>query len=320
MKVGSKLPASGSHDRRGRSAAPGRLRARRSGARAHPGEPDPARGRASRSRPHRPQRRRRYGLARQPRRDAEPADDRRRRGAPGRHGRSSPDRSRRDAARRPRCDPRGRHSRHTWRCGRGLHPLCLRASSPPTPVAAQRLARAGFETVDADPASKETQAANDAWVSKVTHGMITEADPAPPGSKLATFNALYFNGGWAEPFSEAKTAPADFHAANGDRLRVPFMHSGDLFSSSRREDARFVAVDLPFSGYRYSLVVLTTKDAPADLASFNDHLAGSTGSSSGQRSSSSTCPASARARRRTCYQSWSASVWTLTRRPWASWQ
>jgi len=146
-------------------------------------------------------------------------------------------------------------------------------SSPPTPVAAQRLARAGVETVDADPASTETQAANDAWVSKVTHGKITEVDPAPPGSALATFNALYFNGGWAEPFSEAKTAPADFHAANGDRFRVPFMHSGDLFSSSCREDARFVAVDLPFFGDRYSMVVLTTKDAPADLASFADHLA-----------------------------------------------
>jgi serine protease inhibitor len=66
--------------------------------------------------------------------------------------------------------------------------------------------------------------------------------------------------------------PADFHAANGDRFRVPFMHGKNLLSASRRDDARFVAINLPFAGGRYSMVVLTTRDAPADLASFVDHL------------------------------------------------
>ncbi len=88
---------------------------------------------------------------------------------------------------------------------------------------------------------------------------------------LAALKALYFKGAWATPFKVSETQPADFHTMDGGRVRTPFMHSGAL-PVAQREEGRFVAVDMPFAGGRYSMVVMTTKDAPTGLASFADHL------------------------------------------------
>ena len=143
---------------------------------------------------------------------------------------------------------------------------------PPTAEAAGRLALARVEAVVAGPESSELRAENDAWVYKVTHGRITSVSPPPPGTVLAALSALYFKGRWDTPFETSATRPADFHAADGARVRAPFMHSKPLPAASR-EDARFVAADLSFSDGRYAMVVLTTRDEPAGLASFADHLA-----------------------------------------------
>ena len=144
--------------------------------------------------------------------------------------------------------------------------------SPPTAEAAGRLALAKVETIVAEPTSSDVRAENDVWVKKVTHGKITSVSPPPPGTVLAALSALYFKGRWATPFKTSATRPADFHAADGARMRVPFMHSSPLPAASR-EDAGFVAVDLSFSDGRYAMVVLTTRDEPAPLGSFADHLA-----------------------------------------------
>ncbi len=144
--------------------------------------------------------------------------------------------------------------------------------SSPTPEAAGMLAQAGVEAIVAEPTSNEVRAENDAWVSKVTHGKITNVIPSPPDTILAALNALYFKGRWATPFKASATGTADFHTADGGRVRAPFMHSSPLQAASR-EDARFVALDMSFADARYAMVVLTTKDEPADLASFVDHLA-----------------------------------------------
>ncbi len=144
--------------------------------------------------------------------------------------------------------------------------------SPPTAEAARSLAQLGVEAIVAEPTSAEVKAGNDAWVSKVTHGKITEVNPPPPDTALAALNALHFKGEWAAPFKQSDTGPADFHTADGGRVRAPFMHSRVLLSASR-EDIRFVAVDMPFADARYAMVVLTTKDEPANLAAFADHFA-----------------------------------------------
>ena len=143
---------------------------------------------------------------------------------------------------------------------------------PPTAEAAGRLVLAKVEAIVADPASSEVRAENDTWVDKVTHGKITSVSPPPPGTVLAAFNALHFKGRWATPFKTSATRPADFYEADGAKVRAPFMHSS-LLPEASREDARFVAVDLSFSDGRYAMVVLTTRDEPAGLASFADHLA-----------------------------------------------
>ena len=143
---------------------------------------------------------------------------------------------------------------------------------PPTAEAARKLAQSGIDAIVAEPTSDEVRAENDAWVSKVTHGKITNVSPSPPDTVLAALNALYFKDRWAVPFKVSDTAPADFHVDDGGRVRAPFMHSPPLLSASR-EDARFIAVDMPFAGARYAMVVLTTKDEPASLAAFADHLA-----------------------------------------------
>ena len=143
---------------------------------------------------------------------------------------------------------------------------------PPTAEAAERLALARVEAIAAEPTSSDVHAENDAWVNKVTHGKITSVSPSPPGTVLAALSALYFKGRWATPFKTSAMRPADFYEADGARVRAPFMHISPLPAASR-EDSRFVAVDLSFSDGRYAIVLLTTRDEPAGLESFADHLA-----------------------------------------------
>ena len=84
---------------------------------------------------------------------------------------------------------------------------------------------AELEVVDFG-ASEEARGTINTWVSDRTHQRIDEL--LPTGSvtgdtRLVLVNAVYFHGRWAQPFDEAATYDAPFHAAGGD-VSAPMMH------------------------------------------------------------------------------------------------
>ncbi len=147
----------------------------------------------------------------------------------------------------------------------------------PSKTASDRLSAAGVDAEVRDLHTAEMVQSINAWGARATHGRIDHALTNVPeaGIGLVALNALYFKGGWNH-FDADATAPADFRKADGQRIRAKFMHSYPR-AFELREDDGFVAVDLPFQGARFSMVVLTTKDRPAAADAFRDHLAWLTG-------------------------------------------
>jgi serpin B len=93
-----------------------------------------------------------------------------------------------------------------------------------------------------------------AWVKEKTRGLIPgilDERPLPPG--LVAVNALYFKGVWPSPFDSERTKPEPFHMVAGDAL-VPMMHRRYFFPF--RRDGEFAAVEMPYRGDRYVLVVV----------------------------------------------------------------
>jgi serpin B len=136
-----------------------------------------------------------------------------------------------------------------------------------------KLAAAGLKATGADVlvenlAKPEMVKQVNDWVSAHTNGLIPailDQPPRQPG--LIALNALHFKDRWQTPFDPKDTAPAAFHTSDGRSIDVPMMHSpgGDLLF---RQDDHFVAVDLPYATTGFSLVVLTSKEAPASLKDF----------------------------------------------------
>lgn len=93
------------------------------------------------------------------------------------------------------------------------------------------------------------------WVAEKTQNLIPAilADaPLPPG--LVAVNALYFKGLWPQPFNKHFTKPQSFHMVAGD-TQVPMMHAQERYGF--RRDGDFAAVEMPYRGGRFALVVLT---------------------------------------------------------------
>lgn len=113
------------------------------------------------------------------------------------------------------------------------------------------------------------------WVAAKTNRLIPailQEAPLPPG--FVAVNALYFKGRWPVAFARDDTRPRTFHAPGGD-LEVPMMSTRAAFAF--RKQGRFAAVEMPYRGGRYTLVLVTTSDRPAkaaEFASVNDWLGG----------------------------------------------
>lgn len=111
-------------------------------------------------------------------------------------------------------------------------------------------------------------AAINAWVDKHTKGRIKTILEAPlPGASFVAVNALHFKDDWRTAFDAGLTKPRTFERVGGATLEVPMMALRPTALSFRQDD-KFIAVTLPYKSAGYSLVVLTTKGAPAALADF----------------------------------------------------
>jgi serine protease inhibitor len=84
---------------------------------------------------------------------------------------------------------------------------------------------------------------------------------------LIAVSALYFRDVWSKPFPKKNTQQQPFHSLSGDN-NVPMMSISDRSSFDLRIEGRFAAVDLPYAGNRFRLVVITTVDQPANASEF----------------------------------------------------
>ena len=105
---------------------------------------------------------------------------------------------------------------------------------------------APIQLLDFEKSPEPARATINAWVAKQTNDKIESL--LSPGSiddqtKLVLVNAIHFKGAWEDPFQDAATAPATFHAPGKD-VQAPTMHGLEHAPYVETADAQIVA--LPF--------------------------------------------------------------------------
>ncbi len=85
-----------------------------------------------------------------------------------------------------------------------------------------------------------------AWVNEMTHGKIPSivAGPIDPLSFVYLVNAVYFKGGWLDPFEPKDTKERVFHLRGGQEKKLPMMTRTDKFDY--RRGTGYQAVRLPY--------------------------------------------------------------------------
>ncbi len=114
------------------------------------------------------------------------------------------------------------------------------------------------------------------WVKGVTHDMIPQLLDGPvSNASFAALNALHFKGRWKNPFDPQQTQQVAFNGLDGKTDEVPMMRlakGARLFRTEkigeRNSERDFVAIDLPFAGDRFSMVVVTMTNKPASAKDF----------------------------------------------------
>jgi serpin B len=103
------------------------------------------------------------------------------------------------------------------------------------------------------------------WVSKATHGKIT--DLLPPravnsSTRMVLTNAIYFKGKWVAGFPKGATAKEAFHTPNGS-VQTDFMHQTGHFSGFFGPDLQ--VLQLPYKGNRLSMVLVQSPQVGAPV-------------------------------------------------------
>lgn len=104
-----------------------------------------------------------------------------------------------------------------------------------------------------DPA---TLAAINAWVKQGTGGHIERiVDSLDPTLVALLVNAIYFNGAWTTQFDPAKTRRSPFTREDGSVVNIDMM-SIDHFEARRAHGPTFAAVELPYGGEAFAMVIV----------------------------------------------------------------
>lgn len=145
--------------------------------------------------------------------------------------------------------------------------IVIDPASQPYQGALERLKAAGAAVSVEEVSKPETIARINDWVKEQTRGLIpTVIEDQPDKAGIVAVNALYFKDAWKAPFDPASTRDEQFHMPGGKSMQVRMMHADGHFSF--RQDAKFVAVELPYASEDYRLVIVTTKDAPLGVNEF----------------------------------------------------
>lgn len=111
-----------------------------------------------------------------------------------------------------------------------------------------------------DPAAAERI---NGWVKDRTQGKIDEIvkAPIPPEVVMYLVNAMYFKGTWTERFDPSATRDRPFTRPDGSTVQAPLMHLETTLPYY--ENATLQAVELPYGGKAYSMVVVLPKPGHA---------------------------------------------------------
>ena len=116
-----------------------------------------------------------------------------------------------------------------------------------------------LKTVNFGDASGTSKLINDD-VESLTRGKIK--DLIQPGAlnalvRLVLVNAIYFKGSWKEKFDKAGTAKRDFFIAPDNIVKTDMMYmDGTRFNCGVLEDLGCKALELPYEGRRFSMLLL----------------------------------------------------------------
>ncbi len=126
---------------------------------------------------------------------------------------------------------------------------------------------AGLRVVDYVDQPEDARLAINRWVENETEQRIKDLlqkGSITPLTRLVLTNAIYFNASWRDKFDVAATAPAEFVARDGSRVKVPMMHKTDRnFLYAKKHGCQ--AVELPYDGEEVSMVVLLPDGRIGDL-------------------------------------------------------
>ncbi|KAL1131211.1 hypothetical protein AAG570_010829 [Ranatra chinensis] len=78
-----------------------------------------------------------------------------------------------------------------------------------------------------------------------------------PKAKMIIFNGLYFRGNWSNPFIEEE---GSFYTAMGEKKQVPTIRSTSDYYVTRLPHLDSSAIELPYQGERYSLLIMLPND------------------------------------------------------------
>jgi serpin B len=131
---------------------------------------------------------------------------------------------------------------------------------------------AGLNEVDFRAETEKARQTINAWVEERTgHKISNLLKPPLPSSdtSLVLTNAIYFKGYWSSPFPKPATTEADFRIAADQPVRVPMMQQTGRFPYL--DDGTFQALELPYEGKAFSMVVLLPKRLDGLLGNWNEH-------------------------------------------------
>ncbi|KAK8758758.1 hypothetical protein V5799_003612 [Amblyomma americanum] len=112
-----------------------------------------------------------------------------------------------------------------------------------------------------------------AWVRDKTRGKIDGILPENQQLDMVLFivNAVYFKGTWVTKFDPAETQNKPFFNLGTTEVSKPAMQLTSRFPYTRLDALNAAAVEIPYSGDMFSMVVLLP-DSPTELAALRDGL------------------------------------------------
>ena len=87
-------------------------------------------------------------------------------------------------------------------------------------------------------------------------------DVITSATRLVLANAIYFNGGWADPFDADSTEDGDFHLLDGSTVTAPFMVQGVYLRYAVGDG--FTLVEFRYAGSGLSFLVILPDEGKFD--------------------------------------------------------